>query len=76
MKDKVSVTVERSLLEFLDSLPGESRSQKIEGALLQLRRVRAEMELRALLGGIREEDAERVERDVWEKTVAEAMWNE
>ena len=76
MKNKISVTVEHSLIEFLDSLPGESRSQKIERALLQLKRVTEEMQLRVLLGGVREDGAERVERDVWEKTVAEAMWNE
>lgn len=76
MKNKISVTVERSLLEFLDSLPGESRSQKIERALLQLKKVTEEKELRRLLGGSREEDTERMEREVWENTIAEAMWNE
>ncbi len=76
MKNKISVTVERSLLEFLDSLPGDSRSQKIEKALLQLKKVMAERELRSLLGGGREDDSERVEREAWESTFAEAMWNE
>jgi hypothetical protein len=76
MKDKISVTVERSLLEFLDSLPGESRSQKIERALQQLKKVVADRELRALLGGGREDDRERMEREAWERTFAEAMWNE
>jgi hypothetical protein len=76
VKNKISVTVERSLLEFLDSLPGESRSQKIERALLQLKKVTEEKELRRLLGGSREEDTERMEREVWENTIAEAMWNE
>lgn len=76
MKSKISVTVERSLLEFLDSLPGESRSGKIERALLKLKKVMEEKELRAQLGGRREDDAERVEREIWESTVAEAMWNE
>jgi len=76
VKNKISVTVEQSLLEFLDSLPGESRSQKIERALLQLKKVTAERELRRLLAGSREEDTDRMEREVWENTIAEAMWNE
>lgn len=76
MKNEISVTVERSLLDFLDSLPGESRSEKIGRALLQFKRVMAGRELRSLLGGGREDEAERMEREVWERTVAEAMWNE
>jgi cell fate regulator YaaT (PSP1 superfamily) len=76
VKNKISVTVEQSLLEFLDSLPGESRSGKIERALLKLKKVMEERELRAQLGSCREDDAERVEREIWESTVAEAMWNE
>ena len=76
MKNKISVTVERSLLEFLDSLPGESRSEKIERALRQLKRVKADVELRSLLAGSREDDTEHIEREVWESTIAEAMWNE
>ncbi len=76
MKSKISVTVERSLLVFLDSLPGASRSQKIERALLQLKKVMAEKKLRIQLGGSREDDTERIEREIWESTIAEAMWNE
>ncbi len=76
MKGKISVTIDRSLLEFLDSLPGDSRSWKIEKALSKLKSVLEEEKLRAQLGAGREEDSERVEREIWESTVAEAMWNE
>ena len=76
MKSKISVTMDRSLLEFLDSLPGESRSEKIEGAVRKLKKVIAEKELRVQLGGYREDNAERVEREQWESTIAEAMWTE
>ena len=76
MKNKISITVERSLLEFLDSLPGESRSQKIERALQMLKKVTEERELRRQLAGSCETETERMEREVWESTIAEAMWNE
>jgi hypothetical protein len=76
VKSKISVTVDRSLLKFLDSLPGESRSGKIESALLKLKKVIEDKKLRAQLKGCREDDAERVEREIWESTVAEAQWNE
>jgi hypothetical protein len=76
MKSKISVTVDQSLLEFLDSLPGESRSEKIESAVRKLKKVADEKELRVQLGGYREDDAERVERELWESTIAEAMWTE
>ncbi len=76
VKSKISVTVERSLVEFLDSLPGESRSEKVGRVLLQLKKATADRELRRLLEGGRENDAERMEREAWENTIAEAMWNE
>jgi len=76
VKSKISVTMDRSLLEFLDSLPGESRSEKIEGAVRKLKKVVAEKELRVQLGGYREDNVERVERELWESTIAEAMWTE
>ncbi len=76
VKSKISVTVDRSLLDFVDSLPGESRSQKIERALLQLKKAVAQAELRRRLGSYTDDDAERLEREAWESTVAEAMWNE
>lgn len=74
MKSKISVTMEQSLLEFLDSLPGDSRSEKIEGAVLKIKKVAEEKDLRVQLGGYREDDVERVERELWESTIAEAMW--
>ncbi len=76
MKSKISLTMDRSLLEFLDSLPGESRSEKIESAVRKLKKMVEEKELRVQLGGYREDEAERVERELWESTIAEAMWTE
>ncbi len=76
MKRKISVTMDRSLLEFVDSLPGESRSGKIERAVYRLKKVAEERALRVQLGGYCETDAERVEREIWESTISEAMWTE
>ena len=76
MKSKISVTIDQSLLAFLDSLPGDSRSEKVEGAVRKIKKVAEEKDLRVQLGGYHEDDAERVERELWENTIAEAMWTE
>ena len=76
MKSKISVTMDPSLLEFLDSLAGESRSEKIAGAVRTIQKMAQERDLRMQLAGCREDDAERMERELWESTIAEAMWAE
>jgi hypothetical protein len=65
-------------LEFLDSLPGDTRSEKLERALSALRRATEERQLRDDLREhwTREKAGERSEREAWERTVAEVMWNE
>lgn len=76
MKGKISATVEEPLLEFLDSLPGKTRSEKLERVLLKFQRLEEEMELRRQLGEHIKDEDERLEREVWERTVSEAMWSE
>jgi hypothetical protein len=76
MKGKLSATVEEPLLEFLDSLPGRTRSEKLERVLSRTRQVHREYRLRQELSAYRETDGEALEREVWERTVEEAMWNE
>jgi hypothetical protein len=76
MKGKLSATVERPLLEFLDSLPGKTRSEKLEFVLTKIRQLEEEKRLRKQLVVYREEDEEQAEREAWERTVAEAMWSE
>ena len=75
MKGKLSATVEQPLIEFLDSLPGTTRSAKLEHLLTQYRLMEEERVLRKQLGQYREEEEERSEREIWERTMAEAMWN-
>jgi len=76
VKGKLSATVEEPLLDFLDSLPGKTRSEKLERILSKFKQLEEEKELRRQLGGRSEDDDEQLEREAWERTVAEAMWSE
>ena len=76
MKGKLSATVEEPLLDFLDSLPGRSRSDKLERVLGRFKRLVDDQRLREQLAGYREEVDERREQEAWERTFDEAMWNE
>lgn len=76
MKAKLSATVEEPLLDFLDSLPGETRSEKLEKVLSRYQQLHEELELRERLAVYYEDEDERREREAWELTVAEAMWAE
>ncbi len=76
MKGKLSATVEQPLLDFLDSLPGRTRSEKLERVLEKVRELERDRELRRQLGQVYEEDDERLESEIWERTVSEAMWSE
>jgi len=46
MKAKLSATIDESLLTFLDSLPGKTRSAKLEHALISFRRIEDDRQLR------------------------------
>ena len=76
VKGKISATVEEPLLEFLDSMPGKTRSEKLERLLSKVKRLEEERELRRQLGEHLEDEDERLEREVWERTVSEVMWSE
>jgi len=76
MKAKLSATVEEPLIEFLDSLPGNTRSEKLEVVLTRYKMLQEELELREQLAVYYEDEDERREREAWELTVAEAMWSE
>jgi hypothetical protein len=76
MKEKLSVTVDQPLARFLDSLPGRSRSEKLEAVLRRYRDVYEDQALRRALGGTHETDAERNEREAWERTLERDQWND
>ncbi len=76
MKGKLSATVEEPLLDFLDSLPGRSRSEKLERVLARFKRWVDDKRLREQLAGYAGDEDERREQEAWERTFDEAMWNE
>ena len=46
MKIKLSATVEEPLIEFLDSLPGKTRSEKLEFVISRYQQLSEELDLR------------------------------
>ena len=76
MKGKLSATVDEPLLAFLDSLPGKTRSEKLERVLKTVKRLEEDRQLRRELAAYEESDEERLEREAWERTAAEAAWIE
>ena len=76
MKAKLSATVEQALLAYLDSLPGETRSEKLERVLSRYKELQDELDLREQLASYYEDEAERRDREAWELTVAESQWRE
>ena len=53
-----------------------TRSEKLERVLARFRRLERDIELRRELGQAHEEDDERLESEIWERTVSEAMRRE
>jgi hypothetical protein len=76
LKEKLSVTVDTALVRFLDSLPGDSRSAKLERVLRGFRKVSKESALRHALAKVQEDDAERIEREAWIRTMEVDQWSE
>lgn len=76
MKGKLSATVEQPLIDYLDSLPGETRSEKLERVLLRYKKLQEELDLREQLAVYYEDEEERRDREAWELTVAESQWRE
>jgi hypothetical protein len=75
-KEKLSLTVERPLVRFLDGLPGESRSAKLEHVLRRYRRAADDAELRRALKAVHEDQVERLEAEAWRRTFEEDRWSE
>ncbi len=76
MKGKLSATVEEPLIEFLDSLPGKTRSEKLGFVISRYQELQEELDLREKLAAYYEDEEERRDREVWELTVAESQWRE
>ena len=76
LKEKLSVTLDPSLVKFLDRLPGPSRSAKIERVLQHFKAVKADLALRKALAAANEGNGERAEREAWVRTMEHDQWNE
>jgi len=76
VKGKLSATVEEPLIEFLDSLPGKTRSEKLEFVISRYQALQEELDLRKKLAVYYEDDEEGRDRESWELTVAESQWRE
>ncbi|RMH02672.1 MAG: hypothetical protein D6704_13720 [Nitrospirae bacterium] len=76
MKTKLSVTVDERLVRFLDTLPGESRSEKLERVLRRFKDVNEEISLRRALAQHHMDTEEALEHDVWMQTMEHDQWTE
>jgi len=76
MKEKISVTVEKPLVAFLDSLPGDSRSEKLEKIIRQFRRAVEDRELRRALAGQKDPDEEQGAHQAMTALMQEDMWTD
>ncbi len=72
----MSATVEEPLIEFLDSLPGKTRSEKLEFVISRYQDLQEELDLRKKLAVYYEDDEEGRDRESWELTVAESQWRD
>ena len=76
MKSKVSLTLDGSLLDFLDEQPGATRSEKVETALRRYRDAWTDMRLREELAVYNATEDDAAETAAWRSVMQEAMWNE
>lgn len=76
MKHKLSLTVEQPLVRFLDSLPGASRSAKLERVVRAYQRASREAALRRALAGAGADDGGRAEREAWRRTMEADQWRD
>ena len=76
MKEKLSVTVDRPLVRFLDSLPGHSRSEKFAKILRRFKEVSEDLDPRRALAQQRLSASERDEHEAWVRTMEHDQWNE
>ncbi len=76
MKEKLSVTMDQPLVRFLDSLPGHSRSEKLEKILRHFKEVLEDLALRRALAKHRAPESERAEQEAWLRTMEQDQWRE
>ncbi|MDP2390721.1 MAG: hypothetical protein Q8N52_10390, partial [Acidobacteriota bacterium] len=76
MKTKLSVTLDESLVTFVDSEAGESRSEKIELIVRRYRDARRDAALRRELAAVNAASEDTAESDAWRKVMETSQWSE
>jgi len=76
MKTKVSLTIDKELVGFVDNQPGASRSDKIESIVRQYREARRDAQLRKELAAFNASSHEEAESEAWRNVMEEAQWSE
>lgn len=76
MKKKLSLTLDESLLTFVDSESGASRSEKIETIVRRYRDARRDAELRRELAAFNATADDDAEAEAWRRVMEAAQWNE
>jgi hypothetical protein len=76
MKAKLSLTLEESLVAFVDAEPGATRSEKVETVLRRYREVQRDLKLRDELAAFNDTSDDRSETAAWQRVMQEAMWRE
>ena len=76
MKAKVSLTLDDSLVDFVDRQPGATRSEKVEAALRRYRDALRDIQLREQLATSESKRDDDAETAAWRSVMQEAMWRE
>lgn len=76
MKTKLSVTLDESLVTFVDSEAGESRSEKIELIVRRYRDAHRDAALRRELAAFSSSGDDNAESDAWRQVMETSQWNE
>jgi hypothetical protein len=76
MKTKLSLTLDESLLTFVDSESGASRSEKIETIVRRYRDARRDADLRRELAAFTASPHDDAESEAWRKVMEAAQWSE
>jgi hypothetical protein len=76
MKIKLSVTLDDSLLRFVDSESGASRSEKIETIVRRYRDARRDADLRRELAEFNATSSDDAEIEAWRQVMEASAWSE
>jgi metal-responsive CopG/Arc/MetJ family transcriptional regulator len=76
VKTKLSLTLDESLLTFVDSESGASRSEKIETIVRRYRDARRDAQLRRELAAHNQSTEDMAESDAWRQAMETSAWSE